>query len=114
MPLCGHSPSQHEKIAELSSRVRDLEDGLQKAHSATSSIPHSLLSDELLLLKLPTLQRDISRPQNAAAAVVPPEEETPLDDVDSFGTLSVSRSGQTKYYGTFANSWVRPCLSSEM
>lgn len=93
--------------------MRDLEDGLQTAHSATSSNPHPLLSDELLLVKLPPLQRDISLQKTSAAAVAQ-QEEAPSDDVDSFGTLSISHSGETKYYGTFANSWVRYAFFPEI
>jgi hypothetical protein len=52
----------HEKITELCSRVRDLEDALRTSHSKNSTEPHPLLTDELLRIKAP-LQRE-SPPRN--------------------------------------------------
>ena len=47
----------HEKITQLSTRVRQLEDALQEAHNKTSLEAHPLLSDELLQIKRP-LERE--------------------------------------------------------
>ncbi|KAG6810864.1 hypothetical protein H0H92_010020 [Tricholoma furcatifolium] len=93
----------HEKISELSTRVRQLEDGLRSAHSHLSSEIHPLLTDELLRIKMP-LQREPAPFRNGPTAVVKEEEQNP-DIVDAFGTLSISISGRTKYFGTTANSW---------
>ena len=94
----------HEKIAELAQRVRDLEDALRVTHSQLSSQGHPLLSDELLKIKAP-LQRD--PPANKCAALK--SEDTNVEVIDAFGSLSISVSGRTTYYGSIANSWVRLC-----
>lgn len=93
----------HEKITELCSRVRDLEDALRASHSQNSTKPHPLLTDELLRVKAP-LQRE-SPPINPTTINQQEEENNP-DVIDSFGTLAINRSGHTNYYGQFANSWV--------
>ncbi|KAI0321021.1 fungal-specific transcription factor domain-containing protein [Amylostereum chailletii] len=92
----------HEKITELCSRVRELEDGLRAAHAENSSGEHPLLSDELLRIKAP-LQRE-APPRNPTIDNEQEEAANP-DVVDSFGTLSINRTGHTHYYGQFANSW---------
>lgn len=93
----------HEKITELCSRVRDLEDGLRTSHSQNSSEPHPLLSEELLRVKAP-LQREA--PSRNPTTINQQEEEHNPDVIDSFGTLAINGSGHTSYYGQFANSWV--------
>jgi hypothetical protein len=94
----------HEKIAELAQRVRDLEDALRASHSQLSSQQHPLLSDELLKIKAP-LQRDPPANRVTAQKV----EETNVEVIDAFGSLSIGVSGRTNYYGSIANSWVRLC-----
>ncbi|KAG6888565.1 hypothetical protein C0995_007354 [Termitomyces sp. Mi166 len=93
----------HEKISELANRVRQLEDGLRTAHARSSPDVHPLLTEELLRIKAP-LQREPAAMRNQNAHVVKEEEQNP-DIIDAFGTLSISISGRTKYYGTQANSW---------
>jgi hypothetical protein len=93
----------HEKITELCSRVRDLEDALRTSHSQNSSEPHPLLSEELLRVKAP-LQRE--SPLRNPTTIAEPEEENNPDAIDSFGTIAINGSGHTSYYGQFANSWV--------
>ncbi|KZT27790.1 hypothetical protein NEOLEDRAFT_1059869 [Neolentinus lepideus HHB14362 ss-1] len=99
----------HEKISELSLRVRELEDGLRVSHSKTTSEQHPLLSDELLKIKAP-LQREPSGQRNSATGGPGglngiKEEESKPDVVDAIGSLSISDSGRTKYFGHTANSW---------
>jgi len=43
----------HEKINTLASRVRQLEDALQRSHANLSTEPHPLLTPELRALKKP-------------------------------------------------------------
>jgi len=93
----------HEKITELCSRIRDLEDGLRTAHTLNSSEPHPLLSEELLRVKAP-LQREA--PLRNPTIVHQQEEENNPDVIDSFGTLAINGMGHTNYYSQFANSWV--------
>ena len=101
----------HEKITELCTRVRDLEDALRTSHGQSSTEPHPLLSDELLLIKAP-LQRD--GPARNPTIINQQEEENNPDAIDSFGTLAINRSGHTSYYGQFANSWVSSRRSSHL
>ncbi|THU88687.1 hypothetical protein K435DRAFT_761640 [Dendrothele bispora CBS 962.96] len=92
----------HEKIHELANRVRELEDALRTDHTQLTNEQHPLLSDELLKIKAP-LQRDIHslRPNPDSQK----EDEHNPDVVDAFGSLSISLSGKTKFYGQIANSW---------
>ena len=94
----------HEKISELATRVRELEDALRSSHSHLTSEQHPLLTEELLKIKAP-LQRDISHTKTPSSVVIK-EEETNPDIVDSFGSLSISLTGRAKYFGQTANSWV--------
>jgi hypothetical protein len=93
----------HEKISQLANRVRELEDALRSSHAQHSSDIHPLLTEELLQIKAP-LQREL--PNKNGALVTLKEEETNPDIVDAFGSLSISISGRTKYYGHIANSYV--------
>ncbi|EJD07479.1 uncharacterized protein FOMMEDRAFT_115738 [Fomitiporia mediterranea MF3/22] len=90
----------HEKISELCSRVRELEDALRESHSNLSDQHHPLLTEELLRIKMP-LQRETSEPNQQDGN----KEELSPDVVDSFGSLSISQTGKTKFYGHTANSW---------
>ena len=98
----------HEKISELATRVRELEDALRSSHSHLTSEQHPLLTEELLKIKAP-LQRDISHTKTPSSVVIK-EEETNPDIVDSFGSLSISLTGRAKYFGQTANSWVSTIL----
>jgi hypothetical protein len=99
----------HEKITELCSRIRDLEDALRTSHIQNSSEPHPLLSEEQLRIKAP-LQREA--PPRNPTTIHQQEEENNPDVIDSFGTLAINGSGHTNYYGQFANSWVSRQLAS--
>lgn len=98
----------HEKIAELATRVRQLEDALRSSHSHLSSEPHPLLSEDLLRIKAP-LQREAAPQRNPTAIPIKEEEQNP-DVVDAFGSLSISLSGRAKYFGHIANSYVSTAL----
>ena len=95
----------HEKISELSTRVRDLEDSLRSSYSQISSEPHPLLSEDLLRIKAP-LQREPSSNRTPSGSSTKEEEQGNPDVVDAFGSLSISLSGKAKYFGSTANSWV--------
>ncbi|KIJ61993.1 hypothetical protein HYDPIDRAFT_115133 [Hydnomerulius pinastri MD-312] len=93
----------HEKISDLSNRVRELEDALRYSHSLVSTDKHTLLTDELLQIKAP-LQREPPSHRNMSKGEVKEEEQTG-EVVDAFGSLSISASGGAKYFGSIANSW---------
>ncbi|KAI0305961.1 hypothetical protein B0F90DRAFT_1808515 [Multifurca ochricompacta] len=89
----------HDKIGILSSRVRQLEDALAEAYSVyNNNERHPLLSDELLQIKRP-LERE-SRNEMPS----PPEAET-AEAIDAVGSLSISDTGRTNFYGQTANSY---------
>ncbi|KAI5122510.1 hypothetical protein M0805_001418 [Coniferiporia weirii] len=92
--VLANTESLHDKIAELSHRVRSLEDALAVAHNSNER--HPLLSDELLKIKNP-LEREV-----ILEAPRPTEEE---DTIDAVGSLSISHTGRTNFYGQTANSW---------
>lgn len=94
----------HEKIAELAIRVRELEDALRSSHSRLSVEQHPLLTEELLKIKAP-LQRELPSNRDLNAVTVKTEEVDP-EVVDAFGSLQISVSGKSKYFGQIANSWV--------
>jgi len=71
----------HEKIHDLSSRVRILEDALADAHACYSDQPHPLLSQELLQIKYP-LERE------STDTVIPRDEKQDQPDtIDALGSL---------------------------
>ncbi|KAL5536994.1 hypothetical protein ACEPAF_817 [Sanghuangporus sanghuang] len=90
----------HEKISELCCRVRELEDALRESHSQLSGDIHPLLAEELLRIKMP-LQRETSDPNRSDEN----KDDLSPDVVDSFGSISISQTGKTKFYGHTANSW---------
>jgi len=94
----------HEKISELATRVRELEDALRASHAHLTTEQHPLLSEDLLKIKAP-LQRDASQAKSTSSTSIKEEEPNP-DVVDAFGSLSIGLSGKTQYYGQIANSWV--------
>lgn len=94
----------HEKIAELAIRIRELEDALRSSHLRLSAEQHPLLAEELLKIKAP-LQRELPSNRDPNAVTVKTEEVDP-EVVDAFGSLQISVSGKSKYFGQIANSWV--------
>ncbi|KAI0296030.1 hypothetical protein BC826DRAFT_1006878 [Russula brevipes] len=88
----------HDKIGILSSRVRQLEDALAEAYALYNNERHPLLSDELLQIKRP-LERE-SRNEMPS----PPEAES-AEAIDAVGSLSISDTGRTNFYGQTANSY---------
>lgn len=94
----------HEKIAQLATRVRQLEDALRMSHSQLSDELHPLLTEDLLKIKAP-LQRDVSHQKTPSAP--PVKEDDNADTVDASGSLVIGESGKAKFYGQTASSWVR-------
>ena len=90
--ILANTETLHEKIAQLSERVRLLEDGLQTAQSQLSNQPHPLLAPELLKIK--TSQELYGGPQSVPQAVSPPppqEASTSRDERlrESVSALSI-------------------------
>lgn len=70
----------HDKIGQLSTRVRQLEDALAEAHGFHSNERHPLLTDDLLQIKRP-LERE------AKKEVTPPQEAETAEAIDAVGSL---------------------------
>ncbi|KAI0080184.1 hypothetical protein K474DRAFT_1590475 [Panus rudis PR-1116 ss-1] len=91
----------HEKIQELATRVRELEDALRSSHARYTAEPHPLLSEELLRIKAPIQRENLSLQTNGDHGT---ENQGP-DVLDSFGSLAISDTGRTKYFGQATSSW---------
>lgn len=91
----------HEKILELSNRVRELEDGLRVSHAQNSTASHPLLAEDLLRIKAPIQREGLIVGANGS-------DEQGGDVVDSFGSLSISDTGRTNFFGQATSSFV--CL----
>ncbi|KAF8630740.1 hypothetical protein AX17_005335 [Amanita inopinata Kibby_2008] len=89
----------HEKINDLATRVRQLEDALQESHSLNSSERHPLLSEELLQIKRP-LERE-----RVDLASRKEEKSETAEAMDAMGSLSISHGGRSNFFGQIANSW---------
>ncbi|KAG6897386.1 hypothetical protein C0992_002048 [Termitomyces sp. T32_za158] len=71
----------HEKINQLSNRVRSLEDALAQSYAVHSNFPHPLLAEELLQIKRPLERERLDLPNGK-------DEKGDLNDnIDSMGSL---------------------------
>ncbi|KAI0085743.1 fungal-specific transcription factor domain-containing protein [Irpex rosettiformis] len=82
----------HKRIAKMKDRIRQLEDALAILHAKGSNEPHPLLRDDLVSVENaePELDDDkvTSQPPISTATLI-----------DSFGTLSVSEHGVSRFFG---------------
>ncbi|KAL0060890.1 hypothetical protein AAF712_012354 [Marasmius tenuissimus] len=97
--VLANTEALHEKITQLATRVRTLEDALAQSHRQQSSHSHPLLSDELLQIKRP-LERE-----RADQPTVKETKEEGGDTIDAMGSLAISPKGHTTFFGQTANSW---------
>ncbi|KAL5480278.1 hypothetical protein ACEPAI_1548 [Sanghuangporus weigelae] len=83
----------HEKLVEMSKRIRQLEDALQITHAITSPTRHPLLSDDLLAIKSGIgVFSDKAGSLNDA-------EELANELSSELGTLSISERGEACFMG---------------
>jgi hypothetical protein len=102
----------HNKISEMSARIRQLEDALAIVQAAVSDQRHPLLDDELLKIKFGSEvlgMPDSSRRKDSEGTSVPGGGggvgSPPVDrTIDAFGTLTMSDAGEVKYFGRSAGS----------
>ncbi|KAJ6594808.1 fungal-specific transcription factor domain-containing protein [Mycena capillaripes] len=84
----------HIKIAEMSQRIRQLEEALAILQAVVSNERHPLLSTDLLSIKF--------------AAEAPARTDHAADDegppIDALGTLTLGDAGEVKYFGRSAGS----------
>lgn len=96
----------HQKIAEMSQRIRQLEDALAIFQSGVSTATHPLLRDELLSIKL----GPEARPPQETQSLEESTEDPVTDTIDAFGTLTIGDGGESSYFGRSGGSEV--CLQS--
>ncbi|KAG1738523.1 fungal-specific transcription factor domain-containing protein [Suillus lakei] len=89
----------HRQIANMSARIRQLEDGLGLLQSQHSTEPHPLLRDDLRGVDQKDEYSSIAQPgDNAAGPSNPPEI------LDAFGTLSITDHGISRFFGPTGGS----------
>lgn len=89
----------HRKIAEMSERIRQLEDALAIFQAGISTERHPLLRDELLTIKFgPEVRRTVDDEYTRNAL---------SQSIDALGTLTIGEHGETKYIGRSGGSEVR-------
>ena len=105
----------HSKLQEMSNHIRKLEDALRISHAYHSSIPHPLLSDEMLEVKKgidsPAAERRRERAVRGVSASRSRSRERRSDFdlggdddleervLESFGTLTISGRGTERFVG---------------
>lgn len=89
----------HAQIEKMGTRIQNLEGALASVHP--SSI---MLKQELLRIKFPPTPLDLPARQSA---VEPPPATSETDLAGLFGSLTVSNSGESKYFGSSAATEVR-------
>ncbi|KZT70758.1 hypothetical protein DAEQUDRAFT_667064 [Daedalea quercina L-15889] len=92
----------HEKVALLSSRIRDLEDALRTSHAQQSPELHPLLAEDLLTIKAPIQREGLAQ---LVAGNEHAQGDSTVDVVDNFGSLHISDTGRTSYFGQATSSW---------
>ncbi|GJE93221.1 fungal specific transcription factor domain-containing protein [Phanerochaete sordida] len=86
----------HRKIAEMSERIRQLEDALAIFQAGISTDRHPLLRDELLTIKFgPEVRRTVDDEYTRNAL---------SQSIDALGTLTIGEHGETKYIGRSGGS----------
>ncbi|KAF8885016.1 hypothetical protein BD779DRAFT_1612027 [Infundibulicybe gibba] len=97
--VLANTEALHDKINQLSNRVRQLEDALSQSHALSSNKPHHLLSDDLLQIKRPLERERLDEPPPK------PDPVETHDTLDAMGSLSISQGGRSTFFGRAANSW---------
>ncbi|KZP23151.1 hypothetical protein FIBSPDRAFT_1043094 [Athelia psychrophila] len=88
----------HRKIAEMSERIRNLEEALAMLQSSVSAESHPLLRDELLSIKFSP------QAQEAESDEHPSPEDVLAETIDAFGTLAIGNGGESRYFGRSGGS----------
>ncbi|KAF8624946.1 hypothetical protein AX17_006972 [Amanita inopinata Kibby_2008] len=92
----------HSKIAEMSHRIRQLEDALAIFQSTVSDERHPLLTDELVKIKFGA---EALSPRTRRTKVEDEDDEDKTQQsIDAIGTLTLNESGDVKYFGQSAGS----------
>ncbi|KAK7063782.1 hypothetical protein R3P38DRAFT_2820319 [Favolaschia claudopus] len=86
----------HDKIRNMSSRIRQLEEALAILQAVVSSERHPLLATDLLAVKFAA---EASQPQ-----AEPSLQERDPAAIDALGTLTLGDKGEVKYFGSSAGA----------
>ncbi|KAF7325994.1 hypothetical protein MKEN_00450300 [Mycena kentingensis (nom. inval.)] len=86
----------HDKIAEMSQRIRQLEEALAILQGAVTSDRHPLLAQDLLRIKFAA-----EAPKRASEGG---EGKGAEPDIDALGTLTLGDDGEVKYFGRSAGT----------
>lgn len=90
----------HRRITKMSERIRQLEDALGELQAQHSTEPHPLLREDLLGVN-----------HNDDESLTPPDESGilshPPEVLDTFGTLSITDHGISRFFGPTGGSEVR-------
>ncbi|EIN14557.1 hypothetical protein PUNSTDRAFT_30245, partial [Punctularia strigosozonata HHB-11173 SS5] len=94
----------HKKMADMSERIRQLEDALSIAQSSLSHEPHPLLSADKMKIKSNLEMHAAVNEDNDAGFGPNGQNESDTDYIDAFGTLAVHEDGGSTFYGRSAGS----------
>lgn len=89
----------HRRIAKMSERIRQLEDALGELQSQHSTEPHPLLREDLLAVNHKD-DESLTSPDESGTLSHPPEV------LDTFGTLSITDHGISRFFGPTGGSEV--------
>ena len=85
----------HHRITRLSARIRELEDALAKLQAERSTDPHPLLHEDLI--------EEVDSPMTDGEGAAGHAR----DAIDALGTLSISDTGISRFFGPTGGSEVR-------
>ncbi|KAF7439934.1 hypothetical protein PC9H_000271 [Pleurotus ostreatus] len=91
----------HQKIGQMSDRIRQLEDALFVLQSSLTSETHPLLTRDLLQIKSSI---DLHSAVDSQDGTVEQEDIDESQYIDSFGTLAIRDDGAATFYGRSAGS----------
>jgi hypothetical protein len=91
----------HQKISDMSERIRQLEDALAISHSTNDPEPHPLLSPELTKIKS-SIELHSASTTTSPEILQEEDEDEDSEYVDAFGTLAIRDDGAATFYGRSA------------
>jgi hypothetical protein len=94
----------HQKIAQMSDRIRQLEDALAILQSTHTRDPHPLLHRDLLKIKSSIELHSAAEGEDGVPNREDDTEESQY--IDAFGTLAIRDDGAATFYGRSAGSEV--------
>jgi hypothetical protein len=109
------------KLSEYTDRIRALEAALKTAHGLVDTVPHPLLSEDQLRIADYGARNSRSAQDSAAeessgeSGMLIGDEESQANVegiTDHFGSLAISRSGDSQFFGRAAYSLVRTLAHS--